>query len=1057
MKKYFSIVFALCLCAVSFAQSIVNGTVKDKNGAPVPGAVVMLEDNSSVGSVTAENGTYSLTIPSDVPSSRFVVSCIGFKDQTVSRGKSAVVDIVLEEDSELLEEVVVVGYGSMRRSDLTGSVASVKIDDEQAGISTSLDNLIQGKAAGVEIVNSSASPDASVSIKIRGVTSLNGSSEPLYVVDGVILTEAESVGGLDNYGDVDESVNGLMGINPQDIASIEILKDASATAIYGSAGANGVVLITTKQATKDRPTINVNVGYDFSTPYKHIDVMSTSEWLDRYKNYPYSALESRIQGYITRLENGELTPIVWQEHMMQTAPRNRYYVSVSGRPKTISYNLSIGYNAAEGLVRGTDNSQYTVHLNLDKTFSPKFKMGLKANLGYVTSHTQKGATTTQSYSSLMMQMLSYRPFFVADEGLADEYDDYDDYDYDDTDSEAKASPDKWLKDAYKERLEFRVIPNLYAQYKILPWLTFKTSAGIDYRNSDNTQWLGESVNRTSGGALASIKRSEKYRWTWDNLLLVNYKARKHSISGTAGMTMGRLASTTHIGRYNQIYQYPLELGNVNSSQTTTFDYDEVYASNLSFFVRGIYNYADRYVVTATYRADGSSAFLGGNKFGHFPSFAFAWRLSEEPWFKLRDISMAKIRVGWGRVGNSTVSSYQTYNMFSGTTYANHFSSADYSKALAMANFSNSELKWETTEQVNAGIDFGMWKGRLTLSADAYYKRTYDLLQERSVPMASGFTTRWMNVGEISNRGFELSLEAVPVKTRLFEWSVSGNFSMNRNRLESFGFDMDETRIYFRNEDGTTYYKDCIAQPGENVSGQYCARPGNIYIQGEQLGLYYGILTDGIVQSDDDPGPGLTKGAKLGAGNIRYVDLDGNGYIDDNDCTVIGNPNAGFNYGFRTAFTIGNFNLAVNFQGVGDKQILNANLGILTDANPTNGGNFLREAYYDSWTLKGADAKYPALNTKTNEERYLITDRYIEDGSYLRLSSVTASYRLDMPKKFFVRSITAGVSAQNLYVWTAYSGWDPNVSSFGSSMKRYGIDLGSYPSARTFCFDLKFAF
>ena len=394
-------------------------------------------------------------------------------------------------------------------------------------------------------------------------------------------------------------------------------------------------------------------------------------------------------------------------------------------------------------------------------------------------------------------------------------------------------------------------------------------------------------------------------------------------------------------------------------------------------------------------------------------------------------------------------------MFTDVTTGSHFNDAGYIKGIIASNFSNPDLKWETTEQINLGLDYGMWKGRLTFSVDAYYKTTYDLLQARYVPLVSGYSTRWMNVGTISNRGFEVSTEITPVRTKNFEWNVSGNFSVNRNRLDSIGFDVDTIEIPMR--DGTTktarYYLGSTL--GSNI--YFNGYVGNIFIEGEQLGYFYGIATDGIVQEGEEGVP-LTEGGTPGkAGRVNYLDLNGNGYIDENDRTIIGNPNAGFTYGFNTSLSYKRLTLTAAFQGVGDKQILNANLAQEWDPCYSTANNFLREAYYGAWTPDNPSNKFMRLNANTNSQRYFNVDRYVQDASYLRLSSVALTYNFQMPKKFFIKNITAGASIQNVYVWTNYSGWDPKVSSFGSSMMRMGIDCGSYPSARTYCFDLKFTF
>lgn len=1055
MKKiYIHIIIAILFVSGSvaaYAQNgfSVTGTVKDEQGVAVIGAAVTLESDNSIGTVADENGNYKIDLPKG--KAKIKVSSIGYSEQVIDVAERHIINIVLQEDSALLDEVVVIGYGSMRRSDLTGSVSSVKIDDETASVSTSFDQLLSGRAAGVDITNASASPDAPAVVRVRGITSLNGSNEPLYVIDGVILSNPE------NSSLVDSEVesNGLMGINPNDIASMEVLKDASATAIFGAAGANGVILITTKQAAKEKPTIRFNVGYDIQTPYKKFDMLSTDEYFEFLaKKQDLGVGDIYTQRYLDAWNEGKYMAVNWQDFTMNSAaPRKRIYFSVSGKPKNLAYNLSLGYNNTDGLIKTTDNRQITARLNVDKIFSKSLRVGTKVNFAYINSHNQQGATSkglTLS-SSLLRSMLVFRPFDLKPEYRSED-DDYDTLGED----EAKSGPASWLSDAITTREEFRITPSLYVEYKILPWLVFKSQIGGDYRVSGRGQWKGDAVNRASGGSVGSINETENYKWNWDNTLSVNKSFGRHNISSVLGMTMGRTGMMYQRVNANNISQDALWLDNINASYQTQFNYNEAYSTDASFFLRAVYNYADRYLVTATYRADGSSKFKSPNKFGHFPSVALAWRLNKEPWFRAPLISMAKIRLAYGRVGNSALSNYQTYTTYTNTNYTNHFADAGYTTGVAVNVFTNENLKWETTEQYSGGIDYGMFKGRLTLSVDAYYKNTFDLLQQRYMPLASGFQTRWMNCGVISNRGVEISLEATPVRTKLVEWQIGGNLSVNRNRLEKIGFDVDGI--------------DVIMGDGSKISGKYyyglslgnsvylSGEDGiaNIFIEGQELGLFYGYKTDGIIQEDQVGIPTSQGGAPRSPGQINYVDLNGNGYLDRGDRTIIGNPNGKFNYGFNTTLSIENFRLAIAFQGVYGRDIYNANLASDLDNNYIS-YNVRTDAYRNAWTPERPSNKYMKLGGWDNTERYYSTDRYIEDGSYLRISSIAASYNFHIAKKFFIRDITVACSVNNPVVFTKYSGWDPNVSSFGNSMQRMGIDIGSYPSARVWCFDVKFTF
>lgn len=1055
-----------------FAQTKISGTVKDSKGEPVIGAVVMLQGNSSVAGITDANGKYSVAIP-DASSAKLEISCISYKTQVVDVAKRTVIDITLEDDFEQLDEVVVVGYGAMRRSDLTGSVTSVKIDEEIAARSSSLDQLIQGKAAGVQI-NTGSSIDSGVNIKIRGTGTLTGTTEPLYVVDGVILTSVStsmlSESGTDSVGN-DEQVNTLMGINPQDIASIEILKDASATAIYGSEGANGVVLITTKSANRDKPTVNFSAGLDYSTIAKKLDVLS----FDEYVKYLDTAWDNRTEyGYtISTLESQRnriysdpdlhtglrVTPVDWQDYSYRNTLRQRYFVSISGRPKTLSYLFSVGYNKADGIVQNTSNSQLTIRLNVDKSIGKKLKIGAKLNFAYIDSQLMQGASSYKqtASTSLVRSILVSRPYISNSIDLDNPEDDDDD----EGTTALRSTPLRWITNSQNTRTEYRITPNIFLQWQITPWLTYKLSAGGDYHISERMKYKGRQLSTTGSlGANAQESTGEAIRWNLDNLLMFNKKFGGHNLSGTLGMTVDtRNNHTQDLFGYN-MPQEVFKADGINASPNTRFAYSESQIRMMSYFLRAIYNYKDRYVLTGTFRVDGSCKFRGKNVYSTFPSFAFAWRMNQEPWFNVGWISSAKLRAGWGKVGNSAVSSYQTM-----VTYTNiRIGSADdlsksagYYVGVTPDQMANSDLKWETTEQVNLGLDFGLFNGRFTLSADVYNKNTYDLLNQRNIPYSSGFAKRWVNQGSINNRGVELSMEAIPVKTSNFEWGINGNISWNRNRITDIGTDSEGKGIYMTPApDG---YRECRYYEGSVIgSGNYGVEPVNIFIEGQPMGLFYGYATNGIIQEGEE-GPKFNIGnatdTNNGPGGIRYVDPNGDGFIDSTERTIIGDPNPDFTYGFGTHFSYKGLNLNVNFSGSYGNDICNHNNTMGWETTSSSMPNIRRTAFFDSWSKDNPGGTMPRLNPGTSFINYF-SDRYIEDGSYLRLSNISLSYSIPI-KNFVLKNITVGASVNNVYVWSKYSGYDPEINSYGYDLTRIGVDNGSFPRTRTFCFDLKFTF
>lgn len=1051
MKKIF-LAFTILLSGVmAFAQNRITGVVKDTQGEAVIGAAVIVE-GTTLGVVTDVDGKYSINIPAG-EGHKLTVASLSYKSQTVEVGARSVIDFILQPDTEQLEEVVFVGYGSMKKSDLTGSVTSVKVDEENAARSSSIDQLLQGRAAGVQVISNSASPDGGVSIRIRGLSSFtSGATEPLYVMDGVIINGGSSAdnvmasGGLDSANA--EETNNLMGINPQDIAHIEILKDASATAIYGSLGANGVVLITTKSANKDKPVIKTNFGVDIDNVYHQMPMLSFDEYVTYLKDSGKS-----VSHIYDENENLLVKPMNWQDVTLRTAISQRYYISISGRPKTMNYWFSAGYNKKQGIVKNTAVDQLTMRLSINKTLNSKLKIGARTNFSYLDSDMTSGANASRSTAaaSMIRSMLSYRPYISLSA---------DDYDPDELEEETYVSnPTKWLNNYINNRRQLRITPNVYVEYKPLRWLSFNSTLGADYNSTERSMFKAKTVSSLVG-SIASAMHYDRFRYNWDNMINANTKFGSHSLTGTVGMSMSRNQNTTQAAEGWYIIQDRGQFDSINSAENPNTDLRYTISDNslLSFFARGIYNYKDRYVITATYRFDGSSKFAGANKWAQFPSFAFAWRLNRENWFNVPVISMAKIRLGWGRVGNQSIGSYRTKSTYGYTNVADHSpDNASFTQLGLYPNIlPNIDLKWETTEQLNAGLDLGLWRGRFTMTADFYNKNTIDLLQNVQIAKSSGFSTMPINSGSVLNRGIELTMEAVPLKAHKFEWTVRGNISFNRGSITSIGSGQSHGTIYLK--------------PGEKIETSYFygstlrSSPSSLailnwFIEGQPIGVFYGFKTDGVAQFDGDGVPVGATGAAVQAGDLKYVDINGNGYIDDDDRTIIGDPNPDFTFGFGTAISWGGLSLNIDFNGSYGNDIYNLNNW--TDYQtrvtaPTIQKNIRKEAFYNAWSVENPNGTLPRLGYE-EADRY--SDLYVEDGSYLRLSNLSLGYDIPLGKniKKGIKGIYVGVSGQNLIVFTKYSGWDPDVNSFGSDIRRLGVDMGSYPSARTVSCDLKLTF
>ena len=968
---------------------------------------------------------------------------------------STVLAEIYAERQDTLEETVVVGYGAMRKSDLTGAVTSIRVEDDEAARSTSLDQLMQGKAAGVQIVRNGGAPDGGISVRIRGLSSFNGSSEPLYVVDGVLLNTSQGgetllSRGADN-GSSDEAMNGLLGLSPSDIQSIEVLKDASATAIYGALGANGVVLITTKTGRKERPTIRFTAGVDVSMPSKRIDVLSFDEYVQYLEDTGSTGYLNEIYEDPANHAGLKVRPVDWQKEAMRTAVSQRYNFAIYGKPKNLSYAFSLSFNDMRGVIKQTGVRQYIGRLNLDWTLHPKVKIGTRFNMAHIHSDmTQStGGGRMSSATSLARSMLSYRPYFA-------DYDLDDSQIYDDGDEDVKSSPYRWLDKTHfsNDRKDYRITPNLYIEAKLANWVTFKSSAGLDYRNSERRKFKSSAINTTSTGSSGAIGTYEYFNWNWDNMFMMNGKWKGHSLSGTVGTTLySHFIGTQTIEGWN-IDQFKGGLDCINYAPNRRESYTEAKSTTLSFLARGIYNYKDRYVLTATFRADGSSKFIGKNRWGFFPSFAFAWRISQEPWFHSSWISSMKLRAGWGRVGDQSIADYQTTSTYTISAISAHDPGnvSETSVTVTPSNLANPHLRWETTEQVNGGVDLSLWNGRLSITADGYMKTTFDLLQSKEIPASSGMTSYYVNEGKIRNSGFELTVEAVPVKTADLEWVIGGNLTLNRNKIVSVSKTADRKSVWI----STTEQREVVCFEGAQIGNSaYCAQTANIFMEGYEMGLFYGYKVKRIVPEGETGTPISNGGLPREPGSLDYYDLNGNGYIDEGDRTIIGNPNPKLIYGFNTSLRYKGLTFSMAFSGSHGNDLFNFNSSVETATNITR-HNVLRSAYYDAWSPENPGAAYPAINRIENSDFKKFSSMYVEDGSYLRISNISLSYLISLRKKA-IRNITLTGSVANAYVFTKYTGWDPDVNTYGTNVKKMGIDGGSYPSCRTFSFDIRLTF
>lgn len=1031
--------FLVFIASLSSAYAIkVEGVVLDENKETVIGAHVRLKSSTESGVITDLDGKFSIQVKNkDLKDEVLVVSYIGYKTKYVPLKGRTQLTIELDQDVKMMDEVVVVGYGSMKKSDLTGSVVSVKTSDEEAARASSFDKMLQGKAAGVMVSTGSYAPGGSVDVRIRGTSSLRGNNSPLYVVDGNIISNMGDTGNPMSQGTGGgnsriDAQNPLASISPQDIESIEVLKDASATAIYGSQGANGVILITTKQGESPKPSVNISANLTFSTLKREIPVLNSADYVD-FANFFKKPHEAPML-------LSDYEPVNWQKFSTRTAVSQNYRASLSGKSNKTSYYLALGFNDDQGIIKQTNVSKHDIRLNLNQDITDKIK--LKSNTFFssvstsMTSGTDKLANTR---SSIVRHMISFKPLRGTDpdEGFYDE---------------DLTGPDAWFKDYDDDSRDNMFNTNLTLDIKPLKWLTFQLKGGMVYRNKERSLWYGTSLyNGAQTNGKAGISTAATRAYTGEALMMFNHTFNKdHNLSGTLGVVYDckRITNTNVSGE--DFFSKELRAKGIGQAAIIyPYKYREVGEQLFSVLSRVNYSYANKYVATVTFRADGSSKFSSDNRFSYFPSLALAWRVNQESFLKEVDqISNLKLRLGWGKVGNQAISPYQILASYNDVMYTKPDGSSD--PGIRPARIPNSGLKWETSEQYNIGVDLGLFNQRLTFEIDYYVKNTKDLLQQIALPYSTGFKNMWVNKGEIQNRGLEMALNANIIESKDWNWSVGGNLTVAKNTIKDLGL---PTTNYGMLHDVSGYLGDDV---GNNT---YTKFPGNIFLVNHSVGLFFGYQTDGIMQEsqynspENQANPLRVNGQEIKPGDVLFVDQNGDGIVNEKDRVVIGNPNPDFTYGINSSLSYKNFSLDLSLTGVQGNDIINANLIDETDVKNAQ-KNVRKDAYLKAWTPENGGNLYPRLGY---EPTGLLTDRYVESGSYLKLNYVTLSYIVPLKKSSFIKNLTLSATANNLFTITSYSGYDPDVNSFASDVDRVGIDLVSYPSSRSFTFGINAKF
>lgn len=1064
--KLFSCLILMFLSISMVAQKVpVSGTVSDQTG-PVIGASV-IEKGTTNGTMTDNDGRFTLTVSKGAV---IEISSIGYKTQEITVGAQTNFTVTLSEDNEFLDEVVVVGYGSMKKSDLAGASVSMKESDLKGSIISSLDQSLQGRAAGVTAVTTSGAPGSSSSIRVRGQATINANAEPLYVIDGVIVQGGGNTGADFGLGDAlgngkVSTISPLSTINPADIVSMEILKDASATAIYGAQGANGVVLITTKHGKSGEAKFSYDGMVAMSRQAVRLNMMNLREYAqyynemveegDIYETNPYYATPSLL---------GKGTN--WQDEIFRTAWQHQHQLSAQGGSDKVQYYVSGSYMDQQGTIIGSNFNRFSVRTNLDAQLKKWLKLGVNATYA-ITNDNLKLADSNQGLIYYSLTTIPDIPVYDVNGN------------YSSTIREGYTSPNPVALAMMDEILLKRkkLSGNIYAELTPIKHITWRTELGFDMGESDANRYkpmidLGGWVRSQNS---ISYQKNSNYFWQLKNYLTYANQWGKHSVTAMVGQECWE-------SRWNYL-----------SGSNTDLPSDEVHnvalatgtpaissgfgsSSMASFFTRETYNYGDRYLGTYTYRYDGSSNFGPKNRWAGFHSVALAWRFSNEKFFEpvKKVIDNGKLRLGWGQTGNSSIGSYAWGAAISRMPSA-------LGMGFRPSNIPNTSIRWESQEQYNVGLDLSFFTGRLNLTVDAYYKKSDDMLMSMQLPSYMGTQGNGSsklqapkgNYGSIENKGLEITLDAHPVQLKNFSWDSNFQISFNKNKLLSLSDTENATLVGY-------------GQWGDVVCVSEIGKP---------LYNFYGYKVEGVYKDLDDiqnsakpakyPSDGVfNRGNTVWVGDIKYKDVDENGVIDERDRTDIGSPLPKFTFGWTNTFRYKNLDLSIFLNGSYGNKVMNYNSLTLTHMNSTwtnqlqsvvskrarlepidpsivyaDGSKWFD--HIDNVRVKNPGTKVPHTSINDPNDNDRISDRYVEDGSFLRIKNITLGYTFPkaLLNKAKIENLRVYVNIQNLYTFTKYTGYDPEVgaSTQDSTGLTYGLDNGRYPSPAMYSFGLNITF
>jgi TonB-linked SusC/RagA family outer membrane protein len=974
----------------STQKSTITGIVTDGEGNSLPGTTVLLK-GTQTGGISDDSGKYSIEIPADQTDAVLVFSFLGFETKEIVVGNKTIIDVSLSTDDQELDEIVVIGYGSARRADLTGSVAQVNSDELNAFPTSNVIQSLNGRAPGVQVIQNNGAPGGGVSVRIRGANSIQGDNDPLYVIDGFPFSGNPT------------------NLNNSDIASIEILKDASATAIYGSRGANGVVLITTKNGSGAGTVVEFDAAYSMQSLREKLDLMDGSQYAELMN---IQATNDGLEPYFTDAEVnsfGEGTD--WQDEIFQQAPIKNTSLSISGGGESTQFLVGGSIYQQDGIIKGSDYDRYSIRSTINHKISDKFKVDFNSTLSKLVTarrDSEGGARGASMIGAALVASPISDPFTA--EGTINNL--ADDFPFVSPDL---VNPFYFINEQSTVITANVILANTAISYNPIPEITIKISGGIENRDDRTDNYRSRDFINSNGNASVTTSQYVS-RLNENTITYADVFSEKHDLNVLAGFTFQDFTTKYLAGSGAGFLSDLYETDNLGAAETPGIP-TSGYANSvlLSYLGRVNYGFDSKYLFTASFRADGSSRYSEGNKWGYFPSGAIAWKVSEEEFMKTQEaISTLKIRSSWGLTGSQAINPYATLNrLFPGYTI---FGDELYN-FLAPGSTLPGDLKWETTEQFDLGLDLGLWQDRIVVGADYYIKTTDDLLSTVRLPSSFGYTTTIANVGSIENRGVELSLFA-QLFSNEFRWSLDGNISFNRNKVLSLN-DGQPILTNFIN----------VITVSDNFS---------IMEEGKPLGQFWGYQEYGYTET----------------GAIKYVDRNNDGEISEDDKTYIGNPNPDFFYGFNSNMSFKGFQLDLFFQGSQGNDIMNVS-AISSTMDYGQGLNMPEEVLLDHWTPQNIDAKYPKISRSSTAR---VSDRFVEDGSYLRLKNVLLAYNFPLKNSSgkFLQSLRIYASGQNLLTFTDYSWWDPEVNSKGSDNTQ-GIDHFSYPIPKSYTIGLNATF